>query len=236
MKQDQNRLGDFMEGKGYYIVLLLCIAAIGVSTFFLFRSLTNPEVSTAGHMSVVEEPEETPVVLPQQIETADPVPSSEVSKETAEPAPEAAAVDPPNEKAANANAFLWPVQGEVSRDFSLEVFAYDDTMGDWRTHNGLDIAAELGAPVSACAKGTVTEIRDDPLMGKTVVIEHKSGYASVYSNLNASLNVQEGTEVEAGSVIGTVGTTAAAESAAEPHLHFELQECGVSVDPTYYLP
>ena len=115
----------------------------------------------------------------------------------------------------------------MDRDFSLEVFAYDATMGDWRTHDGLDIAA--------CAKGTVTDVSTDDMMGVTVTVDHGKGMESVYSNLAESVNVQPGTEVEAGTVIGTVGTTAVSESADASHLHFSMREYGVAIDPLNYL-
>lgn len=108
-------------------------------------------------------------------------------------------------------------------------------MGDWRTHDGIDIAAELGTPVAACAKGTVSAVATDDLMGTTVTIDHGKGMESVYANLSPSLNVQAGTEVDAGTVLGTVGTSAIAESASPSHLHFALREYGVTIDPGHYL-
>ena len=81
----------------------------------------------------------------------------------------------PDEEAAASSAYVWPIEGNVDRDFSLEVFAYDATMGDWRTHDGLDIAAELGTPVAACAKGTVTDVSTDDMMGVTVTVDHGNG-------------------------------------------------------------
>ena len=107
--------------------------------------------------------------------------------------------------------------------------------GPWRTHDGLDIAAELGTPVAACAKGTVTDVSTDDMMGVTVTVDHGKGMESVYSNLAESVNVQPGTEVEAGTVIGTVGTTAVSESADASHLHFSMREYGVAIDPLNYL-
>lgn len=98
----------------------------------------------------------------------------------------------PDEEAAASSAYVWPIEGNVDRDFSLEVFAYDATMGDWRTHDGLDIAAELGTPVAACAKGTVTDVSTDDMMGVTVTVDHGKGMESVYSNLAESVNVQPG--------------------------------------------
>ena len=69
----------------------------------------------------------------------------------------------------------------------------------------------------------------------TVTVDHGKGMESVYSNLAESVNVQPGTEVEAGTVIGTVGTTAVSESADASHLHFSMREYGVAIDPLNYL-
>ena len=66
-------------------------------------------------------------------------------------------------------------------------------------------------------------------------LPHGKGMESVYSNLAESVNVQPGTEVEAGTVIGTVGTTAVSESADASHLHFSMREYGVAIDPLNYL-
>ena len=73
------------------------------------------------------------------------------------------------------------------------------------------------------------------MMGVTVTVDHGNGIQSVYANLADSLNVQEGTEVEAGTVIGAVGTTAISESAGPAHLHFGMVEYGVNIDPLHYL-
>jgi len=128
------------------------------------------------------------------------------------------------------------VKGEVIADYSLEVLAYDETMGDWRTHSGLDIAASLGTEVLAVAAGTVASIEDDVLMGTTIVVDHGDGLKSVYANLAATPAVQVGDAVQTGAVLGAVGDTAAAEAAKAPHLHFEMIRGDEPVDPASFLP
>ena len=143
--------------------------------------------------------------------------------------------EPIQEEAADAAAYVWPVEGTVDRPFSLEAFAYDPTMGDWRTHDGLDIAAETGAAVSACAAGTVESVEDDNMLGMTVTVDHGMGLKSVYANLDEAVDVDAGDPVEPGTVLGTVGTTAVAENAEPSHLHFAMKEYGAAVDPLNYL-
>jgi murein DD-endopeptidase MepM/ murein hydrolase activator NlpD len=118
----------------------------------------------------------------------------------------------------------------------VEALAYDVTMGDWRTHSGLDIAAAAGTKVVAAASGTVSSVYEDDLLGTTVVIDHGKGLISVYANLAAVPSVKTGGKVSTGTVIGTVGTTAPAESGLAPHLHFALFKNDNAVNPLDYLP
>jgi murein DD-endopeptidase MepM/ murein hydrolase activator NlpD len=131
--------------------------------------------------------------------------------------------------------YTWPVKGEIISGYSLEVLAYDPTMGDWRTHSGVDIAAELGTPVLAFSAGTVESVAQDDLMGMKVTISHANGVKSIYANLAAKPSVKAGDKVETGTVIGAVGNTAIAESSRPSHLHFEVSKDGVPVDPQDYL-
>ena len=134
------------------------------------------------------------------------------------------------------SVYTWPVKGEIIRDFSLEVLAYDETMGDWRTHCGLDISAPLGVEVCSVSAGIVEAVYEDDLMGTTVVIDHGEGVRSVYSNLAAVPAVVVGEQVKTGTVIGAVGETALAETGRPPHLHLEMSRNGYEVDPLQYLP
>ena len=233
MKQKplSQRVGDFMEGRGFYIVLFLCVAAIGISGYFLFSGMLattplnepDPSQQVKGQAQVQVEPPSISTPAPQTSE--DPAP-------TLGSAAEAEAAASPSQ----ATVYTWPVRGTVSRDYSLEVFAYDATMGDWRTHSGIDIDAELGSEVMAVTAGTISDIRQDPLMGTTVVIGHGEDLESVYSNLAAQPAVSVGDRVTPGTVIGAIGSTAISESAAAPHLHFEMRRAGVSIDPVQFLP
>ena len=233
------RLGDFMEGKGFYIVLFLCVAAIGISGYYLFSSLDlgGGDVAVAAPTQVVVTPDPTvqavkpsvnPAPSPSVRPSAAPEPSS-----TPTPTPEAT---PAPETTPTVSIFVWPVRGQVVADWSLEVLAYDETMGDWRTHSGVDIAAPVGTQVMAAAAGTVASVEQDDLMGTTVTIAHAEGLTSIYANLGEVPTVEAGDHVNAGDIIGAIGTTAVAESARAPHLHFEMELDGNSVDPVSYLP
>lgn len=235
-------LEKFFAGKGFYIVLFLCAAVIGVSAWSLL----------SGRGAVEEDALDVyrPIVSQPPLPTAEPgwesPPAEDAAAEPPETVSETPAVQPtpaptpaPTPEPAPADAapesWAWPVTGSVERAHSLDELVYDRTMGDWRTHDGIDIAAALGAQVKAGASGTVTDIRDDPLYGTTVVISHGGGFESVYSNLAALPTVEVGDAVAAGEVIGSVGTTALCESGEVYHLHFAMACNGESVNPQEYL-
>ena len=132
--------------------------------------------------------------------------------------------------------YISPVSGYISRDFCPDTMIYSMTMEDYRTHNGIDIAAEIGDKVSAFSNGVVEKIYDDPMNGKTVEISHADGIVSIYQNLQnvISEDIEVGKEVKAGDVIGTVGETMITEIAEPPHLHFEITKNGERVNPTQF--
>ena len=128
-----------------------------------------------------------------------------------------------------------PLDGTTVTVFSVTELMYDETMADWRTHNGIDIQASEGDSVRTAAGGTVLSVKDDELMGTTVVIQHGGGYTTQYSCLQKDPPVQEGDQVAAGDVIGLVGSTASAEGSMGPHLHFSVSKDGQVIDPADYV-
>ena len=128
-----------------------------------------------------------------------------------------------------------PVMGSVVAAFSVDELAYDPTFRDWRVHCAVDIAAEEGTAVLCARAGTVAAVTEDVMLGTTVVIDHEGGYQTTYANLMENPSVSAGEAVTAGAVIGAVGTSAAAESAQPPHLHFAVTHDGDVVDPQVFL-
>jgi murein DD-endopeptidase MepM/ murein hydrolase activator NlpD len=145
-------------------------------------------------------------------------------------------VPAPETPAPRPMVFTWPVQGEILRSHSLETLSPDPTMGDWRTHAGLDVGCNLGARVLCMTRGTVSEVREDEWLGTCVRVDHGGGLESVYANLSPAPTVKVGDPLEIGAILGAVGSTAAAESGMGPHLHLEVFRDGESVDPMEFLP
>lgn len=131
--------------------------------------------------------------------------------------------------------FTRPVEGQVNKEFAKDKLVYSDTLGEWVTHNGVDIKAEKTSIVKAAAEGTVKSIKNDPRYGLTVVIEHTNGFTTVYSNLLTAEFVVVGEKVKQGQTIGTVGNTATFEISDEAHLHFEILKDSDYLNPELYL-
>ena len=133
--------------------------------------------------------------------------------------------------------YILPVSGVLTKKHDSEMQVFSDTMRDYRVHLGIDIATMAGASVSAMADGVIAQIWDDRSMGKCIAIKHGGDVYTIYKNLAETLpeQIAVGVSVKAGDVIGNVGETASVEVADEAHLHLEMTEKGLQVDPTKYL-
>jgi murein DD-endopeptidase MepM/ murein hydrolase activator NlpD len=227
------QLEAFFEGKGFYIVLFLCAAVIGVSAWVLamgthveqqFSDIRSAGVAVTApeRVEASTEPTMAPVILSE--------PSAAPTIQNGEEAVSVWVEKTPE------MLFVWPVVGDIVTPYAVDSLIYDRTMADWRTHGGIDISAPLGTHVLAAANGKVTSVEADPLYGTTVTIEHGDGVESIYANLSAQPTVYVGDSVSVGDVIGAVGSTAIGESALGTHLHFSMRAGGESADPLDYLP
>ena len=100
-------------------------------------------------------------------------------------------------------------------------------------NTGIDYVKEETFTVVAIADGTVTLVKEDENVGKVVEIEHKNGLMSIYQSLG-EVNVTKGDVVTQGQVIGKSGTNEMDKELGN-HLHFEMYENGISVNPANYL-
>ncbi|MBR1811832.1 MAG: M23 family metallopeptidase [Clostridia bacterium] len=123
-----------------------------------------------------------------------------------------------------------PLGLDISLDYSNTEPVFNATMGDWRTHNGVDFAGVVGDPVKACAAGFVTGVYDDPMYGTVMEIDHGGGIVAKYCGLGRGSTVSVGTEVKMDDTIGYLGAVPC-ESDAGAHLHFEMTENGTTIDP-----
>ena len=123
------------------------------------------------------------------------------------------------------SGFQWPVTGRISGVFGSQRILNGQPR---RPHVGIDIAAPLGTPVLAIADGVIALVLQDMFFtGKTLMIDHGHGLASVYAHMDKIL-VKEGATVTKGTVIGLVGKTGRATG---PHLHWGISLFATHLDP-----
>jgi murein DD-endopeptidase MepM/ murein hydrolase activator NlpD len=221
---DNKHNGRGFGGKGYYIALILCAAAIGITSYVYQRNSiqkeaslqdTAPEEVVLGTMST----EENVAVLATE-------PRGEATVPTTGPTAK------PEKKPLKTAS---PVSGQELWGYSMEALSYNQTTRDWRVHNGVDIAAEEGTPVCAAADGEVYTVYEDDTLGCTVVIRHDGGYTTSYSCLSKDLPVQAGDTVTLGQTIGYAGTTALVENTMGSHVHFSVSHQEQPMDPAEFL-
>ena len=130
-------------------------------------------------------------------------------------------------------SFSKAIDGNIGKPYSIDKVVYSKTLELWKTHDGIDISAEIGTNVKSIEKGIVEKVYEDSFYGVTVIIDHSQGYKSSYSNLDKKVSVKEKQTVNKGQVIGKIGNTSIGEIKDEPHLHFTLFKDNNNVDPTY---
>ena len=212
-----NKKNSF-SAKGYYIALVLCAAAVGVSGFLYYRNTD-------------EKATDIPAAVTQQME-------QETSSEGKRPQGEQPAVpEATTETTApvKPRKTAAPLEGEPVAPYSMECLSYNATTRDWRVHAGMDLAAEAGTEVKAAADGEVYTVYEDEQMGTTVVIRHSGGYTTHYASLAEDVAVRAGDQVTLGQTIGTVGSTALMESALGDHVCFRVTLDGEIIDPAEFL-
>lgn len=98
-----------------------------------------------------------------------------------------------------------------------------------RPHLGVDYAAPHGTPVMAASDGTVSFVGWNGGHGKTVIIQHRNGYSTLYGHLSSyGEGIRKGKKVEQGEIVGRVGSTGLSTG---PHLHYTLMRHGKPINP-----
>ena len=211
--------------KRLVLALSLCAAAVGITGYLYYHS--------AGQVQEAAVQETYEDVLVGTIGTED-VPVIATQPQEASTVPTATETVPPATEKRTLKT-MSPVEGAPIFGYSMEALSYNQTTRDWRVHNGIDLAAEDGAPVMAAADGEVYTVYEDDTMGHTVVIRHNDGYTTCYSSLSDAVSVKPGDQVVMGDTIGYAADSAIVESTLGSHVHFSVTHYDEPMDPEEFL-
>lgn len=245
------QIKKFLRSRGFTLALLACLVAAAAAGVWAVRTvrdelkksyddLTTPQEEPAPEPQLTLDPQEDDVWQQPVTDAAEsaanvPKPASSASSSGAqsgsglvhEPSALQGASSPASSSAAPAST--QPVSGRVLNAYSGDELVYSSTLGDWRTHNGVDYAADRGAEVTAPAAGKVVETGTDDKWGPVVAIEDASGRVwRVCGTTDAK--VKKGDTVSSGQTIGKVGSVSC-ECAEESHIHLEVMEGEKYLDP-----
>ena len=234
-KADEQDITISAKRKGFYIILLLGITAIGI--YALLSALipkpeNNKRIETG---SVFATPTPYAAAVPANanalLQNDEDDAAMPTARPTAKPAAETNADDKPAPSLAQA-----PVSGRIIKDYSGDDLVFSETMNDWRAHCGVDIGAAPDTFVTAIKDGTLKKVYEDSLLGTTVVLHHNDdGTESVYCNLKEVPDLPIGSEIKMGDTLGKIGSSAVSEQNDEPHLHFEVRKDDKPLDPKEFV-
>ena len=206
----KNKVSDFIRENAFYLVLGLCVIAIGISLMLMFTVGSTKKLDYGNNVEVVNEDVKT---------------DSENITPTI-----------PSEPASKIIEFVLPVEnGSVAKDYT-DAVCFNATLNRYEKHQAIDYVGEDGAKVIAVYDGKIESVTTSITKGITVVIDHGDGLKTVYNSLADGNDVWEGKSVLQGDVIGSISTTNRQEYKDGAHLHFEVVLNGEAVSPyTYFI-
>ena len=210
MKKTDSKTISFIRRNRMYLILALCILAVGLSIAYMMVNESNNNVLEQDPPEVnkpVEDPS-GPVVNPDE-QPSDPV-------------------DLPI-------TFSMPIDSVTEIVSYSDTMVWNSTLNRYSTHMAMDFFAPEGSSVMAVYDGVVKSVESTLLEGVTIIIDHGDGLCTVYNSLADGDLVSVGQEVVKGQVIGQVSVSNRQEYKSGAHLHFEVLEDGKSVDPIKYL-
>lgn len=200
-----------------YFALFMALVAIAVGTVVTVKSTKKESASAEGKTF-----ERISVEWSDAAET----PETDVAN--------AAVTGIPDERQSETTGaekqFLLPMGKDIIKDFSNGDMVRNETMNDWRVHNGIDFGGSEGNDVVAAADGMILSCRNDEFWGGVTEIDHGNGMIIRYCGLDYESCIREGSQVCRGDKIGSLGSIPI-EAADGGHLHLEVEINGKAVDP-----
>lgn len=222
-KIDTAKVKAFFKKNMYYIIMGVCVLAIGAIITVAVVATQNKSDAVPGDIgneqpATPSVPDDNPVSKP---DADNPVSKPDDGTTVVKPEP---------------IVFALPVKdGTVVKDYTMDTLVWSSTLKQYQVHDGIDFTGAEGAAVTSVYAGTVEKVSYDALNGNSVTIDHGNGLKTVYSSL-ADTKVAEGQKVYAGTEIGSISSTATAEMSDGAHVHFSVYLNNAIANPYNYLP
>lgn len=255
MNKPKNKFNRFLAGKGIYVALAVCLAAAGTAAWVTVNNAISQNPFTETPQAEQIQPQENiepPAVLEQPVEKEAPTAPVEqkqpdVIKEESEPIDSSSSSSnsvssfaEPDVSASVSESlqlsdesqtlsFILPLNTQVLSPFSGDKLVENRTLKEWRTHNGVDLKAEIGDSVKSACDGKITAISFDPLWGTSVEVSAED-YVFTYCGLNEELPIKLNDHIEKGEIIGSIDNIPC-EAKDGAHLHFSVSKNNEYIDP-----
>lgn len=234
MSEKKSKVIDFIRRNAYYLVIGAAILVI--ATVIAIILATN---AGRNRTQLTDEPDQTATTTTDKEQ--DKPTDKEENKEPEEQSGKEKEDDKkddekPEEPKPTKITFTSPVENAaVSKEYTSSTVVFNKTLGVYTGHMGLDFSAEAGTAVKCVYKGTVESVTTSYLTGTTITIDHGNGLKTVYNSIEVADGIVSGAVVEQGQEIGAVSDNNRQEYKDGPHLHFEVTENGLKIDPETYL-
>lgn len=246
MSKNKSIIEKIASGKGFYITAAVSFTVIVAAIAFVYNSSMNMlrDLDIPTTIQDVEK-NQTGVSDPRvgdedsddgESDTAEDTTKAtetrqSTEKETTDTPTTVPTTEVPTEpvEAFSNDAYVYPITGDIDRGFSLSP-VYDETMGDWRVHKGIDFKADVGSDVVSIGNGKVTKVVYDPTWGYCIEVDY-GDFTGRYCGLEQGTTVIIDDIVSKGDVIGKTATIPC-ESKQQAHFHFEIIKDGACIDPT----
>lgn len=248
------QIRKFLHGKGFALALLACLLAAAAAGIWAVRTVRDeleknltdlaqenlvPQTGTEAEdrsqeeeelwLDLTEEAANSLADVPQSTSAAQSSSSGVPSGSGTVSEPSALHTDSAPAADSAASASVQPFPGRVLNAYSGDELVFNRTLGDWRTHNGVDYACAAGERVCSPAAGRVTDTATEDRWGGVVSIEDSAGRLWRVCGV-AEPAVEPGETVTAGQLLGTVGSIDC-ECAEEDHIHLEVMQNEHWLDP-----
>ncbi len=217
-----NKAVNFLRKNVYYFVFIVCLAVLSIITVALVVN-QGGNSNNVNNDNVLENPNDD---------------NANTDTEQKPNEDENTNVNPPVEEdkpTVTVIVFDMPVNGTIIKEYVGASVVYNQTLGLYSGHKAIDFAAEEGSQVLCSYDGVIESITTSNLEGTTVTVNHGNSLKTVYNSIEVVENLTEGQSVSKGEVIGTVSLNNRTEYKDGAHLHFEVIENGVKIDPQKYL-